>query len=262
MTHDTHANGSHRPSGRRSTRPQLGRPSLFADFDQPSIADVEPQRIRLLSTLESQRGVSQRARPRRTARGGNHPWLNRVLVAAMALGMLVMLLSFIQLLRKPPAGLPASAMAGTTAVAGTHAEPVPPSTIEPLGAAAEIVDVAPPAAGPHASQDASPDASTAADEALAMSPTLARTPSVVPPERALRTEKPAPPRPNAKRDASASPDDVALVEAMLAHAGPRKAPPATASALRQCGTDSSPETALCRARICGQHATLPGCQAP
>ena len=43
----------------------------------------------------------------------------RTVQAARELGMLVMLLSFIQLLRKPPAGLPASAMAGTTAVAGT-----------------------------------------------------------------------------------------------------------------------------------------------
>ena len=60
----------------------------------------------------------------------------------------------------------------------------------------------------------------------------------------------------------ASHDDVALVEAMLAHAGPRKAPPPPTEALRQCGADSSPEASVCRARVCVQHPSLPACHTP
>ena len=79
---------------------------------------------------------------------------------------------------------------------------------------------------------------------------------------AARQAKPTAQRTGGKRDAGASHDDVALVEAMLAHAGPRKAPPPPTEALRQCGADSSPEASVCRARVCVQHPSLPACHTP
>lgn len=285
MRHDSHANASPRQPGRRPPRPDLGRPSLFADFDQDSVEDVDPQRIRLLSTLESQRGVRGRPRARRLPTGRPHPWLTRALMVLMAMGMLVMLLSFIQLLRRPPPTLPTAQAALASAgpsqsgrpsgIAPTR--PTPPVTTDE---AAEIIDLSPPAAGSPAAPlmaSASPALPPPAANALpAIAPTSstarqddqaatrARTASatVVDAERTARTAKPSPQRASVKREAGASPDDVALVEAMLAHAGPRKAPPTPTAQLQQCGSGSSPETAVCRAKVCVQHPSLPACHTP
>lgn len=285
MTHDTHATGSSRQSGRRHPRPDLGRPSLFADFDQASVEDVDPQRIRLLSTLESQRGVRRRPRARRLPTGRNHPWLTRALMAAMGLGMLVMLLSFIQLLRRPPPDLRTpQSMATATALA--HPAQLSASASAAAPEAAEIIDMSPPAGGgaPSPAMALSPASpttppaaplaagvdrhaaspnTTAATTATTATTTEAVTKPIAAPERVSRTVKPGgTQRPAAQRDTGASRDDVALVEAMLAHAGPRQAPPPPTVALRQCGTDRSPQTAVCRARICVQHPSLPACHTP
>lgn len=275
MTHDSHATGSSRQPGRRTPRPDLGRPSLFADFDQESVEDIDPQRIRLLSTLESHRGARARPRSNRVPTGRHHPWLTRALMVAMGMGMLVMLMSFIQLLRRPPPELrPQQALATTAAatplVKAAAAAPVAPTE------AAEIIDMEPPAGGvaaspllaaaqlgplaatpPSAPQTVAPlqppqQASRAAPAATAVAAS----------EQAARQAKPTAQRTGGKRDAGASHDDVALVEAMLAHAGPRKAPPSPTEALRQCGADSSPEASVCRARVCVQHPSLPACHTP
>lgn len=280
VTHDTHASGASRQNGRRTPRPDLGRPSLFADFDQESVEDVEPQRIRLLSTLESQRGARKRPRGRRMPTGRAHPWLTRALMAMMGLGMLVMLLSFIQLLRRPPPVLQTpQAVAAAASSASRPAMAQAPAASQVPVEAAEIIDTAPPAGGlpaaptPALSQATSPvDSQTS--NALASASTQPPTPAatsrantalapVTPPEQAGRSAKTSVQRPHNKREAGASQDDVALVEAMLAHAGPRKAtPPPPATALQQCGAGSSPETAVCRARICVQNPSLPACHTP
>ncbi len=274
MTHDTHATSSSRQTGRRPLRPDLGRPSLFADFDQESVEDIEPQRIRLLSTLESQRGVRARPRAQRLPTGRNHPWLTRALMVAMGLGMLVMLLSFIQLLRRPPAELQipqANAAAAPTAPLSARANP-PVSPAE----AAEIIDMSPPAGGgaqstvvalspsssPAATGASAPAALAAHSSAMPVTGSRSTASTVTESERVSRAVKPVAQRPVARRDAGALHEDVALVEAMLAHAGPRKAPPPPTVALQQCGTGSSPETAVCRARICVQHPSLPACHTP
>lgn len=265
MKHDSHATGSSRQAGRRPTRPDLGRPSLFADFDQDSVEDIEPQRIRLLSALESQRGVRGRPRGHRRPTGRAHPWLTRSLMALMALGMLVMLLSFIQLLRRPPPTLPVQqALAAAPAVPSALVAPERPAVAPE---AAEIIDTEPPAGGhPAAAVSALP--ATAA-QALAPAPKPVPEPATAPTARAADTDRAARPvkapvarpAPTARRDNPASQDDVALVEAMLAHASPRKAAPAPSEALRQCGTGTSPETSVCRARVCVQHPSLPACHA-
>lgn len=278
MKHDSHATASPRQTGRRHPRPDLGRPSLFADFDQDSVEDVSPQRIRLLSTLESQRGVRGRPRAQRLPTGRTHPWLTRGLMVAMGLGMLVMLLSFIQLLRRPPATLPVpQAMAATAAVARAADTPVSSTVLAAPVEAAEIIDMSPPAGGAPQSQGLvlpTPPATTqahanatAAETGRQVTPATTPRPTAVAmaseTERGGRTAKPAPPRPGgAKRDAGASHDDVALVEAMLAHSNPRKTQPAPTVALQQCGAGSSAETAVCRARVCVQNPSLPACHTP
>lgn len=268
MKHDSHATGASRQAGRRPPRPDLGRPSLFADFDQDSVEDIEPQRIRLLSTLESQRGVRGRPRGHRRPTGRTHPWLTRSLMVLMALGMLVMLLSFIQLLRRPPPTLPVQ-----QALAAAPAIPSPAATPERLTAmpqAAEIIDTEPPAGGRSATAvaaTATPEPPAPTAQALAAEPV---TETAKPPTtRSADTDRPtrtvkasvARPAPPARRDNAASQDDVALVEAMLAHASPRKATPSPSEALGQCGTGTSPEASVCRARVCVQHPALPACHA-
>lgn len=273
MTHDSHATGSSRQSGRRTPRPDLGRPSLFADFDQESVEDIDPQRIRLLSTLESQRGARARPRSNRMPTGRHHPWLTRVLMVAMGLGMLVMLMSFIQLLRRPPPELrPQQALAATATPLANAAPAVPAAPTE----AAEIIDLEPPAGGVAASPvlaaaqlgplAATPASAPQAVEQLQPPQQASRAApaptAVAASEQAARQARPIAQRTGGKRDAGASHDDVALVEAMLAHAGPRKAPPPPTEALRQCGADSSPEASVCRARVCVQHPSLPACHTP
>lgn len=296
MTHDTHANGSSRQPGRRNARPDLGRPSLFADFDQESVEDIDPQRVRLLSTLESQRGARARPRGQRRATGRAHPWLTRALMVMMGLGMLVMLLSFMQLLRRPPPTLQALPAAQATEPAPMGKTQVLPEHMAAISEAAEIIEVEPPAGGlhqastspaasavlstvpltappPQVSQEAAPAA------APALTPTTAATPATPrvalgtsansakdaahEADRLARSNKATPSRSTtARRDSPASPDDVALVEAMLAHAGPRKAPQPPTEALKQCGSGTSPETSVCRARICVQHPRLAACHTP
>lgn len=278
MTHDSHASGASRHNGRRPPRPDLGRPSLFADFDQESVEDVEPQRIRLLSTLESQRGARRRPRARRMPAGRTHAWLTRALMATMALGMLVMLLSFIQLLRRPPPlAQPLPTLAATSS-ASRATSALAPATTEAPADAAEIIDIAPPAGGaashptfePAQPAPAAPSLADAApatvnDQAAPPATTVRASASLAQPgspSQAARSEKPNTQQPSAKRQANAPSDDVALLEAMLAHAGPRKATAQPTKALQQCGTGSSPETAVCRARVCVQNPSLPACHTP
>lgn len=283
MTRDTHTTGSARQPGRRPLRPDAGRPSLFADFDQESVEDIDPQRIRLLSTLESQRGVRRRPQARRLPTGRAHPWLTRALMAAMGLGMLVMLLSFIQLLRRPPAPPPAvqTALLQASANVSTTARLAGGSATE----AAEIIDMSPPAGGvTREAMLAQPPAESSANSVQPVSsplsaarqnpppspPTKSAAALGTEPERLAKSAKPGAQRTSAQGSASAnnkrepvtSQDDVALVEAMLAHAGPRKAPPSPTLALQQCGTGTSAQTSVCRAKVCVQHPSLPACHTP
>lgn len=260
MTRDTHTTGSARQPGRRHPRPDAGRPSLFADFDQESVEDIDPQRIRLLSTLESQRGMRRRPHARRLPTGRTHPWLTRALMVAMALGMLVMLLSFIQLLRRPP---PSPAAAQAVALqAQVNAVATARLADASETDAAEIIDMSPPAAGvtPLVLPTQEP-----AKPATTVQASAGPVPGTEP-ERIARVAKPGVQRASASASASREPvtsqDDVALVEAMLAHAGPRKAPPSPTVALQQCGSGTSPQTSVCRAKVCVQHPSLPACHTP
>ncbi len=284
MTHDTHTPGSSRPTGRRHPRPDLGRPSLFADFDQASVQDIEPQRIRLLSTLESQRGGRAHPRARRLPTGHNRPWLTRSLMVVMGVGMLVMLLSFIQVLKRPPPSIQPPSSLVTNGVAANHASQHirargPADLTEPIQAA-EIIDMSPPAAGPapgvviasplHTAHEVIELGANQVPIVAAPSPAEApATPSRQAVASATGAERngrkaahPGEQGPETKPEAGASHEDVALVEAMLAHASPRPAQPSPAVSLQQCGTGNAPEVAVCRARICVRNPSLAACHAP
>lgn len=265
MTRDSQATGSPRQAAGREARPEPGRPSLFADFDPDVVNGSDTQRIRLLSTLESQRGGRTRPRSRRQATGRGHRWLTRSLFVAMGLGVLVMLASFAQLLRRGPEVSPSRV---TPAQAGASLESLRISpalaTPEPISRAAEIVEVDAPAAAPMAapglpapqsgpsSLKATPDGATVA--------IAAPTPEAQDRDpRPARQARPATNRDGARREASDTSADVALVEAMLVHAGPRKAPPSPAEALKQCSAAAAPDVASCRARVCTLHPALPAC---
>ena len=263
MTRDTHTTGTARQPGRRHPRPEAGRPSLFADFDQASVEDIDPQRIRLLSTLESQRGVRGRPRARRLPTGGTHPWLTRALVVTMGLGMLVMLLSFIQLLRRAPPAAPTQAIASVSSAQSrpgdASTDPAAQRVATSATEAAEIIDMSPPAGGITQGGMPTQEPPALAASAQAVAPPASVTES----ERVAKAARPGVQRASSstrvKRDPVTSPDDVALVEAMLAHAGPRKAPPSPTVALQQCGTGTSAQTSVCRAKVCVQHPSLPAC---
>lgn len=56
------------------------------------------------------------------------------------------------------------------------------------------------------------------------------------------------------KEAGGRDDDVALLEAMFAHAGPRKVPTSAADDLRKrCGALSGDAANACRAKVCAQH---------
>lgn len=301
MSHDDEATASPRHGARNRGPAGLDRPSLFADFDQNEVEDIEPQRVRLLSALESQRGRTPRPRSRRTPTQARSPWATRGLMIAMGVGVLIVLISFIEVLRRPPPprALPQAQAASAAAQAVTSrqglapalaAAPTAPSNA--VAAAAEIIEVEAPAAG--LPEPATTTVARTVPQATGATPT-----SAPPVNKMLSTAAADVARLNAdtapaagtrgaaaKRDGRESKegregsprnDDVALLEAMFAHSGTRRAAPAaqaptasarpatppastsTSEALRQCGGASSADAAVCRARVCVQNPSASAC---
>lgn len=283
MSHDDEDTASPRHGARKRAPLGLERPSLFADFDQNEVEDIEPQRVRLLSALESQRGRTPRPRSRRTPTQSRSPWATRGLMIAMGLGVLIVLISFIEVLRRPPPpkALPqtqtqrqlhapsaATTNATATATAATQA-----ATSSAMNAAAEIIEIDAPGAGSPARTNTVDAPATPA----APAPPVHKMLSTAAADVARLNADPSPPSsarpPSAKRegkegrDTRSRNDDVALLEAMFAHSGTRRAatspaspqPPSTADALRQCGSASSADAAVCRARVCVQNPTAAAC---
>ena len=273
MSHDDEDTASPRHGARKRAPVGLERPSLFADFDQDEVEDIEPQRVRLLSALESQRGRTPRPRSRRTPTQSRSPWATRGLMIAMGLGVLIVLISFIEVLRRPPPprALPqvqSQVPSNANATAATHA-----ATNSAMNAAAEIIEIDAPGAGSPArtnTVEAPPIATPPAPPVHKMLSTaaadVARLNADPSPPSSART--PATKREGKEsRDTRSRNDDVALLEAMFAHSGTRRvatspaSPPApsTADALRQCGSASSADAAVCRARVCVQNPTAAAC---
>lgn len=312
MSHDQDAGGRpNRPGSRTGAAARLDRPSLFAEFDQNQIEDIEPERVRLLSTLESQRGRARRpvlsTRQRIAAR---RAWGTRLLLAFMAVGIVLVFISFVQVLRRPaqatpahdavaqgPAALAVPASAATVAVAALPS--VAPSVVPSApDDAAALIETDPTSTGPRATE---PGAAVGA--ALTDAPSLASalphtaTTAATPTSRgatatATASSSPAPAPPVATMLAKAADDvarlntraptrspasdiatgtsrprdsrpraqdDVALLEALLAHASTKRAPPSAAEGLATCARLQGAEAAVCRARVCVQHPTATQC---
>ena len=279
MSHDDEDTASPRHGARKRAPVGLERPSLFADFDQNEVEDIEPQRVRLLSALESQRGRTPRPRSRRTPTQSRSPWATRGLMIAMGLGVLIVLISFIEVLRRPPPpkALPQTqtqtqAPSTATAHAATHAT-TNSATSSTTNAAAEIIEIDAPGAGSPARTNTVDAPATA----VAPAPPVHKMLSTAAADVARLNADPSPPSsarpPSAKRegkegrDTRSRNDDVALLEAMFAHSGTRRsavttaatAPSSTADALRQCGSASSADAAVCRARVCVQNPSAAAC---
>lgn len=155
MSHDQDAGGltaRHTPRGRKPG-PQheagsLERPSLFAGMEEDDVDDVDADRVRLLSTLTS-RGKDKARTGRSHGRGhagaletlGASPWWGRSLSAAMALGAVVVLYSFVQVVRQPHA---MSARARAAALAPST--PFAPGQSHPAAAVAADLNALPPTA--------------------------------------------------------------------------------------------------------------------
>jgi len=280
VSHDDEDTASPRHGARKRAPVGLERPSLFADFDQNEVEDIEPQRVRLLSALESQRGRTQRPRSRRTPTQSRSPWATRGLMIAMGLGVLIVLISFIEVLRRPPppkalAQTQSQAQAPTTATAHAATNSATSSTTD---AAAEIIEIEAPGAGSPAPTNMGEAPATAAAPAPPVHKMLSTAAADV--ARLNANPSPSPARaPSTKREGKESRDtrtrndDVALLEAMFAHSGTHRsaattattattaspAPPSTADALRQCGSASSADAAVCRARVCVQNPSAAAC---
>ena len=289
MSHDDEDTASPRHGARKRAPVGLERPSLFADFDQNEVEDIEPQRVRLLSALESQRGRTPRPRSRRTPTQSRSPWATRGLMIAMGLGVLIVLISFIEVLRRPPPpkALPQTqtqtqSQAQTPSTAATHAAThaaTNSATSSTTNAAAEIIEIDAPGAGSPARTNTVDAPATAA----APAPPVHKMLSTAAADVARLNADPSPlpslssaRAPSTKREGKESRDtrprndDVALLEAMFAHSGTRRsaattattaspAPSSTADALRQCGSASSADAAVCRARVCVQNPSAAAC---
>ncbi len=180
MSHDQDADGltaSHTPRTRKPG-PQahagsLERPSLFAGMEDDDVDDVDADRVRLLSTLSSRvggkadrgrRDAGRAGRVRRHGRAGSgaalwaSPWWSRSLFAAMALGAIAVLYSFVQVVRQPHA-------MSARALVATHAPIASNANATAATAATDLNALDPTAAGADIDPAHARTAATASAEA-------------------------------------------------------------------------------------------------
>lgn len=90
------------PSGRpdsskaRARRPSLDRPSLFAGMEG-DVTDIEPERIRILSSLEPRPAVAPRRR--KSSRAATSRWWSHVLLGLMGMGLFTVALAAFLIIR-------------------------------------------------------------------------------------------------------------------------------------------------------------------
>lgn len=90
------------PSGRpdssktRARRPSLDRPSLFAGMED-DVTDIEPERIRILSSLEPRSAAAPRRR--KSSRAATPRWWSHVLLGLMGMGLFTVALAAFLIVR-------------------------------------------------------------------------------------------------------------------------------------------------------------------
>ncbi|MFT3856099.1 MAG: hypothetical protein QM742_00795 [Aquabacterium sp.] len=105
-----------------------------------------------------------------------------------------------------------------------------------------------------------PPATPAGLAPLVSNPAMVVVSDKAPPKPAAAAAATQPKRPRADKD-----DDVALLEAVMAHSGARKPPPPSPAplsvkdALQRCAPLTGGAAATCQARICVQHPSAPEC---
>lgn len=236
----------------KATRPSMGRPSLFAGMEAYEV-DGDIPLVRILSTLESSRRPYQPAPSKRTnkRKGYSAAWQVKVLYALMGAGVLALLTSFTIVLHN---GHLTSAKTTTDL---SHTNPLAAMIAPPLEAPA------PPAAPVTQAQTAIIEdvMERTLQEVTAERPdpvehvvTVQNTPTTV---ATAHT-------PNAKVRHPNTPlrhdEDVALLEAMFAHTGSRKAPTSAAEDLKtRCGGLVGAAAATCQASVCVQNPSASVC---
>ena len=279
---------------RQAAHAALERPSLFA---QPHEGDEDPdmQRVQILSTLESARRPSRpvpstRRKSRRPSAPGAGHWQAKALIGLMAAGLLSLLASLVLLLFDKPDAPPAPSGAAAIqvdrqnplaalVVARTDASPAraapPPEAAlienlpaDPMAALTQasaplfpiddaVLPLPDAAAPPKLAAPAIAPQAALPDMGVAPTAVAHAMPPRSPPVALPKADKPAP-----RRAARTESEDVALLEAVLAHTATRGAatpPVPVTEALQQCEKRSGGAAATCRARICVQHPGTSAC---
>jgi hypothetical protein len=228
------------------------------------------QRVHILSTLESARRPPRAAPSKlRRQRPGEAAgkWQIKLLIGLMAAGILSLLTAFVLLLldnggaKEAQAPLvrpitvdrhnPLAALAMRAPQAEPPSRPPQTALIEnvtgetTIGTIAALTDAMPPNAMDAATSPAGARAANEKEKGSekAIDPTLEKTAA----KRRARADKD---------------DDVALLEAVMAHSATRKTVPQTpsvADAFQQCSALAGGAAATCRARVCVQHPTSLAC---
>ncbi len=251
--------------------------------------DDEQPRGGILSTLESvrQRKPMPGLRPARPRKN----WQTRALVGLMGFGVLVLLGSFIMVVRHGQSPQQAAELSAATeqavlrtADAGASlpvvGNPEAAAAITPAAPSAAVIenpDGNPLAALGPAAPSRSTTATASATQAPATAPaaitaiTALAPPSTPPSARAdppavARADAPHSPAKTRRSSASKHPADadVALLEAMLSHTPSRAGTPAAVAPVAEqlsttCGSLSGAAAATCRARICVNNPGAPAC---
>lgn len=220
-------------------------------------AQDEPQRVRILSTLESSRRTNK---PKRNAKGRTaSPWLHSLLWSVMGVGVLTLLIGFILVIQD-------SKPAPTKAALASAPRPQASPASSPLHALTQET-LAPASAGPAVIETTVvAEAPTVVASAVATPLPTASAPVQPAPLESAKTTAPvkvaqaqtAKAKPTSKKKPD---EDVALLEAMFEHTSGRATPESVRQEQKQrCGELSGAEAKACRAEVCRNRPSASICR--
>lgn len=245
------------------------------DHSDPAAA----KRVRILSTLDAPRAASRKGglRPPTSAhRAPGRSWALWVLMggglACAAGGWWLSSMADApdptpgQAIAQAAAPTASAASVGITPAASTPAVAPAARALHPDAPLTALIESSPPSATP--SEPASAPTSAAASAADTANPlALLSTTPAPPPTRAqaqAQTRTPTSPKPHTPPQGKGKPgksDDVALLEAMFAHAGHRKPPRSASEELeRRCGPLNGAEARACRIKVCKRYPDARVCR--
>lgn len=240
-----HGGASRRPEpAGHLRRPSFDRPSLFAGMDD-DVVDVEPDRVRILSSLEPRKRAAAPRKGQRQRKAARARWWSRALIGLMAMGLVTVGLSVYLLLRSAHdteqalSSWPLPTSAASTQTPGEGEWLIDPPAAGPLDAAvaqaeaAALMSLSAPAE-PARIETVAPDvmATTTATATAPETPATAATPAAVNPLAALATPAEAATRPEATpapQTPAAAPTRAAVTAATAAAPAKAAAPPPPAA---------------------------------